>query len=1087
MPARPAGTLTVRGVLVSANELERGRRALLPPLAHLGYVTVDLVLPGSDGAVLVYALDDSGALHKAELTTTDLEGVHVLVQDGKAGSERVIAGMWTQWMAAAATNARSTLLASSPLNPYAHQANAVYGAMLPQPWLRFLLADEPGTGKTIMAGLYLREMQKYGLIRRAIIVVPASLVSKWQADFDRFFGGGLRRITAETVREHALDLDHDMWVVSLELAGVNSAVQEAIRPDKAGWDVVVFDEAHRLTPTASTFHRVGRLLARNTPRALLMTATPHRGSEWLFRSLLHLVDPDIYPDPGDDPKVELPPLRPSGVHFLRRMKEDLVDYDGSTKLFKGRRATNLRVPLASNEFAIYQDALEMVDEYFQRAAQPLARMVYGKRTASSLHALAETLRRRRDHMGSKTSAETAIEVDPYGEDPTEREVEEVVNADSTSARAEKKAIGELLDRILAILSDPKHVPSKWRRMTEECLAPNGIFPGGTEQAVVFTEYADTAEWVTTRLQAEGYTTRTYSGRQKHLDRDKIRAAFMRGEFQIIVTTDAGNEGIDLQAAHVLINYDIPWSLVRLEQRMGRIHRVGQTRDVELFNLVATDTREGDTLHRLLENFVHAANELNGQMFDSLSLVAELTGVDYEKWLTALYGDDETRKADAISAAYRVTAANLKVAAETARAQEAALSRQVDAVAALTLLHQDYLERINPAIVAAYLDRLGASGFIEVQATAMGEGVRQITSSKLPDDFGHGSHALVAVSGDSLKDAARESADRVLPLGPGDPAFGSLISAATEAFAPDLYRGGAAQDPTSVTPYDLYAYTAELTEADGRRRTQWAALVRVDPTGQAYPIRWESLANLVATAESGKSNHPAHDLAAEQTANRMAEDARAESQKARSDWFASARRDLSNLPTDLTPNSVFPNRTERVDLRDRLKAKTDARLSELERLSKVHITAPKIVARVHVHPTGTPPTPQETNSEAISITLIATELAAEGWTVSDVHLNNRGYDLYAVRGREHRLVEVKGIWGAASSTGVRLTGNEVLIATQHGSDYWLYVVDECRDGRGRLFRAFRDPVRVFASEITAAAIFSIPGSSLTRAANQKDTP
>ena len=170
------------------------------------------------------------------------------------------------------------------------------GAMLPQPELRFLLADEPGTGKTIMAGLYLREMQKLGFVRRALVVAPAGLVTKWQADFARFFGGELRRITNETIQQHGLSAPHDMWVVSLELAAVNPAVQEAIRPDRAGWDIVVFDEAHRLTPTAETFHQAGRLLAGNTPRALLMTATPHRGSEWLFRHLMHLVDPEVYPD-----------------------------------------------------------------------------------------------------------------------------------------------------------------------------------------------------------------------------------------------------------------------------------------------------------------------------------------------------------------------------------------------------------------------------------------------------------------------------------------------------------------------------------------------------------------------------------------------------------------------------------------------------------------------------------------------------------------------------------------------------------------------------------------------------------------------
>lgn len=1067
-----------------SREFVQDQRVLVPALSSLGYVTVDMAVKGPAGGWVLYVKDDSGGIHRADLTAGEADDVQTLAQDGNARSERVLAGMWTQWMAAASMNARSTLLASSPLEPYAHQSHAVYGAMLPQPWLRFLLADEPGTGKTIMAGLYLREMQKYGLIRKALIVVPANLVSKWQADFERFFGGGLRRITAGTVREHALDLDHDMWITSLELAAVNPAVQDAIRPDLAGWDIVVFDEAHRLTPTAQSFHRVGRLLARNTPRALLMTATPHRGSEWLFRHLLHLVDPDIYPEPGDDPHQQLAALRPGSTHFLRRMKEDLVDYDGTTKLFKGRHASNLRVPLTLEELTAYNEALAMVDQFFPPAAQALARMVYGKRTASCLHSLAETLKRRRDLMGGKTAAETAIDVDPYGEDQSEREVEEVVNADSLSARAEKKAIGGLLATLESTLADPSYVPSKWRRLTDECLSVNGIRPGGDEQAVVFTEYADTAEWITARLNREGYTARTYSGRQNHAERDTVRAAFMRGDFQVIVTTDAGNEGIDLQAAHVLVNYDIPWSLVRLEQRMGRIHRVGQTRDVELYNLVAVDTREGETLHRLLDNFVNAANELNGQLFDSLSLVAELTGVDYDKWLTALYGNDEDRKAEAIQAARRVTTAQLKTAAQAARAQEARLAEQVKVVEALALLQRDYLERINPAIVDAYLERLNASGLVTVRPTAMGDEVRLLSAPRLPNALGGESQALVAISGDALREAALADT-RVLALGPGDPAFGALIDLAEDELAPDLYRGGAAEDPTSITAYDLYAYRAELTEADGRRRTQWACLVRVDATGKATAVRWESLANLVPTIEQGRAPHPARDLAAEDEARRLADKAKSESQSARTDWFSDARRDLANLPTDLTPANAFPNREERVALRTTLKAKTEARLAELERLSIVDISAPRLVARIHVAAAGVPATVEEKDSEAISMRLVAHTLALKGWVVSDVHRDNLGYDLYARRGREHRLVEVKGVWGSASSTGVRLTGNEVLIATQHGKDYWLYVVDGCADGTGSVFGTYQNPVKVFESDITADAIFKVPGSSLARAADKED--
>ena len=180
----------------------------------------------------------------------------------------------------------------------------------PNRYCGFLLADEPGTGKTIMAGLYLREMQRLGLVRRALIVCPANLATKWVDDFSRFFGGGLRQHHRRHHPRGRARL-HNLWVVSLELAAVNPAVQEAIRPDRAGWDLVVFDEAHRLTPTAAGVPP-GRPAARQEhPRALLMTATPHRGKEWLFRHLLHLVDPDIYPDPGTDPNVALSPLRPA--------------------------------------------------------------------------------------------------------------------------------------------------------------------------------------------------------------------------------------------------------------------------------------------------------------------------------------------------------------------------------------------------------------------------------------------------------------------------------------------------------------------------------------------------------------------------------------------------------------------------------------------------------------------------------------------------------------------------------------------------------------------------------------------------------
>lgn len=1043
-------------------------------------MTVDDVRQAPDGAATLYVVTDDGAFDKVNLSSEEAARVESLEQDGLGDSGRVLAGMWTRWMAASALNARTTLLASSPLRPYAHQSNAVYGAMMPQPRLRFLLADEPGTGKTIMAGLYLREMQRLGLIRRALVVAPANLVSKWQADFERFFGGNLRRITASTVREHALDLDHDLWVVSLDLAATNGAVQDAIRPDRAGWDAVVFDEAHRLTPTAVTFHQVGRLLTRHTPRALLMTATPHRGSEWLFRHLLHLVDPEIYPDPGDDASRELPTLRPGPIHFLRRMKEDLVDYDGHTRLFRGRRAENFQVPLGSREYGIYQQALDVADRFMPEGAQALARMVYGKRAASTLFGLSETLKRRAAKMGAKTEAEAVLEAERLEEaDEQTRDEAKVVHARSSSPRAEQTAIKDLTEQIAAVLSDPTYLPSKWERLIEGCLAPHGIVPGSSEQAVVFTEFADSAEWIVRRLADDGFTARMYSGRQSHNERDEVRAAFMRGEFQVIVTTDAGNEGIDLQAARVLVNYDIPWSLVRLEQRMGRIHRVGQRRDVFLYNLVATDTREGEALLALLDRFVTAANELGGQMFDSLSTVAEMTGLMYEKWLSDLYGNNEVKKQEALAAVRKVQAVDLERAARDVRTQESRFASQVDAMAALTLLQEDLLERINPAIVESYLSKLADAGLFTAQATAAGAGIVQLSADEpLPDALGGTTSALVATSGEALRThAGHVNVSNVVRLGPGEPAFTELIDFADHRLGPDVYRSGGADDPASMTGYDLYAFESTLSEAGGARTTRWAALIRLDDNGNAYPVRWETLANLVPSGSPGRAPHPARDAVAARVASEIAQSTRAAQQRVRGDWFRRASFDLKKLPIDLTQG--LPDREQRVKLRKQLEQRTAERLERLRELNTVELPEPRQVARLRVHPTAEPITVEEKNSEDIAMKLVYRMLAGEGWSVADVHTENRGYDLHAVRGHEQRLIEVKGVWLSASSEGIRMTGNEVLMATQHRTDFWLYVVDNCQDGAGVLFGAYRDPATVFARDMTEDAVFRVPGSSLAK--------
>lgn len=1038
-----------------------------------------------DGAIRLYLLDEGGHVVRTDIASGDEWSVEILEEDGGGSSPQVLAGLWSEWMQQAIHTSKATALSSTPLRPYLHQDEAVYGAMLPQPMLRFLLADEPGTGKTIMAGLYLREMKRLGLVRRALIVTPAHLVSKWQADFRHFFGGAPERVTSAVVSQGPLRPDRDTWIVSLDLASVNPIVQEAIRPDLAGWDLVIFDEAHRLTPTAQGYYRVGRLLSRGTPRALLMTATPHRGKEWLFRALLHLVDPDVFPEV--DRTEDLSTYKPGALHFLRRIKEELVNRDGVTPLFKGREAFNVKVTLGPVEAEFYREALDLVERYFPANAVPLGRMVYGKRAASSLHALACTLERRRDRMGTALPSE----VSDSGEFDDEAEVEErrVLVEASRSSREEKREIAELLER-MSLATDGRVVSTKWKPLVEDCLGANGIRPGAGEQAVVFTEFADTATWLVKQLRALGFSAERYSGADPHSKRDETRESFMRREFEILVSTDAGNEGIDLQSAHVLANFDCPWSLVRLEQRMGRIHRVGQDRDVKLYNLIATDTEEGEVLAALLDNLVAAANQLGGKLFDSLSLVVELVGEELDVDLDptnlvprVFHGE----KSEALAAAKAMTSARLQAATLRARAVDDSMATRLDIAAASERLNAEALERVNPKIIEAFLTRiLFPTGDWLASASVLGGGdgvyvLRGRGTSRLPATFGPGDEATVATSGAALERIieAGGSTTNVIPLGPAEPAFRDLVEAVRLSAEPSLLRGGALSDPTSITAYDIFAFVIEFQEGDSQRASEQRILVRCDASG-ARVIRWEKLADLtVADARDG-GIHPAHAADADELASRHAHELAADRMQELSRWRETAERSLDRLPTDMTReiDDADHRRTER----KRLSEMTSSRLAELRRLTEFTVRNVRRVGWARVLASGIPPEPTEKDSETIAMNTVAEHLRAAGWRIADVHTEDRGYDLHATRGGQQRCVEVKGVWESASSEGVSLTGNEVLIASQLATDYWLYVVDRCHAG-GRIFGTYCDPANLFNGAMRALGTVHINGSDL--ADNRKE--
>ena len=1099
------------------DQLVSGQRLQLPD--ETGVVVADAVVPRSNGVDL-YVTDDatSGEVRKVSLTSAQAERVRVVTEDGAAPPEVVLAGLWNEWMLGAVRSARSTVLASTMLKPYPHQMDAVYGHMLTQPLLRFLLADEPGTGKTIMSGLWLREAQRLGLAKRALIVCPAHLVIKWRADFKRFFGQDLREVTAETIRQRALaGSDDDLWIVSLNLAAMNKPLRDALHPDEAGWDAIIFDEAHRMTPTAETFHRVGKELSASVPHAVFLTATPHRGDEWYFRELLHLVDPDVFPT-SSEPDSGLPkrrrsdqqesksatPLTPGPLHFLRRMKEELVDYDTKSLLFKEREAVNVKVQMNPTEQRFYDRALELVLTYFPVKGRALAAMVYGKRAASSLYALAETLRRRSDKMGTgEASAADSVD-DPDDEDDEER----VVETASLDAKAEKQAISEMLAELEPML-DPDRLAldelnvSKWEPMIER-LAENGISPGSGNQLVVFTEYADTANWLIRAFKDVGFTAERYSGADNHAERAAIQARFMDGRFEVIVSTDAGNEGIDLQVANVLVNWDIPWSLVRLEQRMGRIHRIGQENKVTLYNMVALGTREGDAHQRLLDRLIEAANELGGRMFDSLNAIMERveSGTprgDCESLLRLFYDSSPS----AASEGDLPTLEEIRRARDEYFAELRALSSEVDVAAANAARHDDHLARVNPIIVERFLTRIAKGNLLRCDPAPVGDdGFFYLSASPavhgwqlpatLPSSNGT---TLVATRADArqkaIDDGHERAADTIM-LGPSDPALTALVKGLRERVEPEMWQGAVLCDRSAREGYTLFVYECDITEgSEGHipkhrpRESTLSWLIRVSASGEARTVSWDTLPNLTPAQDLTPVPLVTEDAeAARQQAVEAANKERSRRAVRLDSWVDQQRKQLRRLPNALT--DPIPDRETKLAQRNKIKATIAARIEEAKTVAKVTCGEPRRIGWAHVVAVQHDDEAEDTDpeSEAVAMRLVTNCLTAHGWKVTDVHTEGHSYDLYAERGSEQRCVEAKGLAGNASSTGVRLTGGELAKASQLGDEFWLYVVENCFDGEGRLYGAWQNPAETFRDSFIDVPIVRLPGSQLKAALDKQ---
>lgn len=637
-------------------------------------VRVVQVEPIGDAAITVYYKDSQGNLGEQMLFRSD-EARLELATIGRPwafdapGAEFKL-GLEAYRISQAALFDPMMAVHTSNVEPLPHQISAVYEAMLPKQPLRFVLADDPGSGKTIMAGLLIRELIMRGDAKRILIVSPGSLTEQWQDELLEKFGVTFDIFSREKQEQCASGNyfdEADQLICRLDQLSRNEELQEKLKNTE--WDIIIVDEAHKLS--ASYFgskinktkrFQLGEMLGSITRHFLLMTATPHNGKEEDFQTWLSLLDGDRFYGKFREGahKVDVSDM-------MRRMvKEELLKFDG-TPLFPERRAYTANYELSPMEASLYEQVTTYVREEMNRADNldskkknnvGFALTMLQRRLASSPEAIYQSLKRRRKRLedrleetklmarGQTVKKDNVAETlggynlkkqidlpdnfDEIDEDLSAEEYEilseQVVDQASASEtipelEAEILILKDLEDQALKVVQSGND--KKWEELS--CLLQDKpemlTTSGARRKLIIFTEHKDTLNYLAKRvgdMLGNENAVRTISGGTNRDERRKVQEEFRNDpEVIVLIATDAAGEGVNLQNANLMVNYDLPWNPNRLEQRFGRIHRIGQTEVCHLWNIVASETREGEVFKKLFDKIEIEKEALGGKVFDVL--------------------------------------------------------------------------------------------------------------------------------------------------------------------------------------------------------------------------------------------------------------------------------------------------------------------------------------------------------------------------------------------------------------------------------------------------------------------------------------
>jgi superfamily II DNA or RNA helicase len=1046
---------------------------------------------------------------------------------------------------------------TSLVDPLPHQITAVYEAMLPRQPLRFLLADDPGAGKTIMAGLLIKELIARGDLKRCLIVCPGSLAEQWQDELNRRFHLPFEILTndkLEAARTGNWFLENDLAIARLDKLARNEGVQEKLSAPDCRYDLVVCDEAHKLSATFfggevkyTKRYRLGQLLSGLTRHFLLMTATPHNGKEEDFQLFLALLDGDRFEGRFRD-----------GVHqvdvtdLMRRMvKENLLKFDGRP-LFPERIAYTVPYKLSDTEARLYKEVTEYVRNEFDRAEAlkndkragtvGFALTVLQRRLASSPEAIYQSLRRRRERLEKKLRELEVVQRGTAGlpiagptldaddiedlEDAPENEIEtaeqEVLDqATAASTIAELKIEIATLSRLEALASEVRHSggDTKWREfahLLDEVFLPTGVgshdgikaIASPHQKLVVFTEHRDTLNYLENKIGSrlgKPHAVVTIHGGMGREDRRKAQERFLHDpEVQVLLATDAAGEGINLQRAHLMVNYDLPWNPNRLEQRFGRIHRIGQTEVCHLWNLVADETREGDVYRRLLEKLEEARQALGGQVFDVLGKLQFEGRPLRELLIEAIrYGDQPSVRARLTEAIeHGVDRPHLSELLE-----ERALAHDAMDAGRVARVREDMERAEARRLQPHYVESFFLEAFQRLGGTARQRESRRYEITHVPApvrtrdrQIGVGDPVLaryerVVFEKDLISPPGQPLAAFVCP---GHPLLDAVLDLTLERDRDLLKRGTMLIDEgdTGTNPRVLFFLEHAIQDAStlqsGERRTisRRTLYVEMSAEGQARHLRYAPYLDYRPLAKDEPAveallSRPecawiTREIEQQAQGHAIAHVVPEHVQEVRSRRLAWIEKTRAAVKDRLTKEITYwDHRAEQLKIQeqagragarlnsqearrraDDLQARLEKRLTELNREAQISAQPPVITGGLVVIPagliaamTGRPlQTANRADLQAVAARAREIVMQAErdlGFDPVDREFEKLGYDIESrVPGTGRlRFIEVKGRVSGADT--VTVTKNEILTSLNKPDDFILALVEFFEDGTHRV--------------------------------------